>query len=168
MRQGYLYRRSPNAGMLTICFLAALCILGSTATFFCVGFCGVGKAEAQTPINKGDKVGLVSNQYVRVVNPDKVVHKRRGAILYGERCFVSAGGSVTVVGTHKSHVLLRYSTPPKDSGDCPNLTLFFMSQKDYRKMLRDIAAHNARIQGEKDLVKRLLKEEKKLPIKRTL
>lgn len=148
--------------MFFVCSLGLILFIGSAEAQ------AQARPSAQTPIRKGDKVELVSNQYVRVVNPGKVVHKRGRAVQYGDKCFASAGGSVAVVGTRGDHVLLRYGVPPEDSGDCPGGTLFFMSQKNYRKMLREIAAHNARIQAEKDVVKRLLKKEKMLPIKKSL
>lgn len=175
MRAGYLYRRSPNAGMLPFCLLAALCILGSMVTFFYVGFGGASKAQAQAPIFIGDQTKVVSMRYVTAVNPDTDRKTDKKAAKYGDRCAIMEGGYVEVVGTHKKRVLLRYRLYPK-AGDmvntsCPDNTLFFADRLTYRRIVNELRDKNAKEKATKDLVRRLLNVEvliKKPPVEKPL
>jgi hypothetical protein len=101
---------------------------------------------------------------VRVVNPKPIVSPSQ-RYRYGDTCHVEAGRRADVLALTKEkapRALLRLrAASKKDSRfNCPADTLFFLPVKAIREMLKQRQERLAREAAEKDLVRRLLRQQR--------
>lgn len=121
-------------------------------------------------IKKGDVAFAPNLGWVDVKNLD-TVRGGNSEFIYGDVCGIFDGGTIAVIGIDSERVLARYSIEGAQfGGACPSGIIFFIPKDRFPRMTEKdraaaiaakikAAAEKAKATAEKNLIKRLLRQE---------
>ncbi|KPJ85837.1 hypothetical protein AMJ57_01490 [Parcubacteria bacterium SG8_24] len=130
-------------------------------------FCGSGAKAGDPPPSGDPKVGdvlpVTEFHIADIMNPDPVSQGGR-KLRFGDSCSAHEGNRVEVVGLHKDRILLRYRrTDSRDMMGCPDGILYFRKRDELLKGLAAYRLKRLQEARQKELVRRLLREESTCP-----
>ena len=121
-----------------------------------------GISEHSPSIKIGDEQTVPFGRVVRIKNIDGIKDGDR-SFAFNEKCYLLHGGTVEAIGIHGENVLVRHLHAVSEDGAklCPLGAIFFIEIDVFLTMTEEYEQFVRAEKDERDLINRLLSEEKK-------
>lgn len=108
-------------------------------------------------IKKGDSVKVTSPAESVIVKNLEPIKNKSGEFVFGDTCYLSRGGNITVLAAIDNRLLVVYTTREEIEGQlCPDKTIFFYPKLRFAEIVQDQLHRAKEIIKEKELIKELL------------
>lgn len=112
---------------------------------------------AASEIKKGDSVKVTSPAESVIVKNLEPIKNKSGEFVFGDTCYLSRGGNITVLAAIDNRLLVVYTTREEIEGQlCPDKTIFFYPKLRFAEIVQDQLHRVKEIIKEKELIRELL------------